>query len=59
MRRGHMTQYEKKKAWQEIEICCQTLCNKETVMSYIKKLENELELAHKIINDMKSEKTDG
>lgn len=53
-----MTHYEKKKAWQEIEICCQTLCNKETVMSYITKLENELEQARKIINDMKSEKTD-
>ena len=54
-----MTHYEKTKAWQEIEICCQTLCNKETVMSYIRKLENELELAHKIINDMKSEKPNG
>lgn len=28
-------------AWENIEICCQTLCDKEVVMAYIRKLEVE------------------
>lgn len=30
-----------KEAWENIEICCQTLCDKEVVIAYIQKLEVE------------------
>jgi hypothetical protein len=30
-----------KEAWENIEICCQTLCDKEIVVEYIRKLELE------------------
>lgn len=55
----HRDKQLKQRAWQEIEICCQTLCNKEIVMDYIMKLENELRDARKIINDLKSGNQNG
>ena len=29
--------------YEELEMCCQTLCNKQDVWNYIKQLENEIE----------------
>lgn len=42
-------------AWQEIEICCQTLCHKQTVIDYITDLEDELTNARRQINDLRNE----
>lgn len=46
------TDYEKESrdiALENIENCCQTLCDKETVVKYIKSLENEIEWLKMII----------
>jgi hypothetical protein len=44
------TQEEKKvEAYSNIDICCETLCNKEKVLDYIKYLEYENELLREMI----------
>lgn len=47
-----------KAAWENINICCQTLCHKDPVIDYILYLENrikELENGSDRINESKSE----
>ena len=39
-------------AKQNIEICCTTLCDKETVIQYIKQLEDENELLRRQITSL-------
>ena len=38
-------------AWDEIEICCTTLCNKDSVMDYIRFLEDENKRLREMIDD--------
>ena len=38
-----------KEAWDNIRICCQTLCDNEVVMKYIKQLEEENEKLRQVI----------
>jgi hypothetical protein len=40
-----------REAWNEIEICCTTLCNKEIVMDYIRSLENEIKSLKERLNE--------
>lgn len=36
-------------AWENIDICCQTLCDKEKVIQYIRHLETENELLRAMV----------
>mgnify|MGYP000273406376 CR=1 FL=1 len=36
-------------AWHNIDICCQTLCDNQVVMTYIKQLEKENETLRQMI----------
>jgi len=36
-------------AWENIEICCTTLCDKDAVIKYIKQLEEENERLRQVI----------
>ena len=36
-------------AWENIEICCTTLCDKEAVIQYIRQLEEENERLRQVI----------
>jgi hypothetical protein len=37
-------------AWRNIELCCQTLCDNQAVMGYIRKLEAENRWLREIVN---------
>lgn len=38
-----------KEAWHNIEICCQTLCDNQAVMEYIRKLEEEVRWLREVL----------